>query len=142
MSDPKFAALGERLAETLSAIAPSEHSDSRGTYFRRYVLIPGALYIHEMLRATADKGYHSHAWDARSRVLHGWYDEHRPHGPNLGAAKFHHDQDALIELPADKLHRIADISPEGCWTLYSRGLQIRSGQLYADAFGLPMGKRG
>ena len=75
--------------------------------------VPLAIRINHILRPDADPYLHDHPWDWRTFVLRGWYVEEDAFGqlhrrnPGDTAARRAHEP-----------HRIVEVAPLGCITLF------------------------
>jgi hypothetical protein len=84
-------------------------------YKRRYSWFPWSVRLHYIRRADADRHLHNHPWNSRTIILKGWYREERPDGTFLREAGY------TGQIRHDQYHRIAEVCPEGVWTLFITG---------------------
>jgi hypothetical protein len=97
-----------------------------------------SVRIHHIKRADEDRDLHDHPWNARTIVLRGWYVEERPSNATStnDAARYLINQllrsrmaiNVLIRpagytgpLRFGEYHRIAQVPPDGVWTLFITG---------------------
>jgi hypothetical protein len=89
-----------------------------GNYMGRWWVIPGLVRLHHIKRP--DRGdLHDHPGNWTTRVLSGWYIELDIYGKtHLRAAG------DTVSRKAHEFHKIVDVSPGGCWTLFSMPRRI------------------
>lgn len=74
------------------------------------------LVLHRF--SAADTGpHHSHAFDCRSYILHGGYDEELLHPDGRTEIRQHRPGD-VVSIPHDHVHRIVRLVEGDCLTLY------------------------
>lgn len=78
-----------------------------------------SVRIHHICRADQDRHLHDHPWNARTIILRGWYLE-QLHG-QIGMVG--REPGYTGRLLFGQYHRIADVSPDGVWTLFITGRQ-------------------
>jgi hypothetical protein len=118
-------------------------ADGRDVYMERYWLFnpyppksDGAgrrwgdwlpsIRLHRIMREDQDRDLHDHPWNARTFILHGWYQEER-----LLPIRMSDDCTSTLLIkrqPGDtarlnfgQYHRITQVSNGGVWTLFVTG---------------------
>lgn len=76
-----------------------------------------SVRIHHIMRADSDRHFHDHPWNARTIILDGCYWEQRPCGPSATVTCCRRPGDTQT-LKFGEYHRIAEVSPDGVWTLF------------------------
>ena len=103
------------------------HVDIGPGYLHRWHLIPRNkwcnVYLHRFLKPDPGHDLHDHPWSSVSIVLWGGYREvvrvgagHQLHTARAGC---------IIYRSARTLHRIVELAPRGCWTLFVTGPRKR-----------------
>ena len=96
----------------------------QGDYLHRWHLVPKNrflnVYLHRFKNPDASPHTHDHPWWSITLVLKGWYVEEQHCGYKKRIRLFF-----LRFRPATLAHRVADVSPEGCWTLFVTGRKRR-----------------
>lgn len=93
-----------------------------GDYMLRYWLVPFSwglpfsIRIHHIKRPDADPFLHDHPWNWRTIVLRGSYLEETVFGDFVWRK-----QGQTRSATAETFHRIAEVDPEGVWTLFIMG---------------------
>lgn len=90
-----------------------------------------SVRIHWIRRPDSDRHMHDHPWNARTIVLHGWYEEERqvsavPKGvswfpvwtADFLRAGFRRERGYTGRLLFGEYHRIREVSDGGVWTLF------------------------
>lgn len=91
-----------------------------------------SIRVHHILRADDDDHMHDHPWNARTIVLRGWYIEDRPVAHEGDALSTLWENKAVVDVRErhwrkrgytgqvlfNQFHRIAEVPPEGAYTLW------------------------
>jgi hypothetical protein len=88
-----------------------------------------SIRLHRIMRADQDRHFHDHPWNARTIILHGWYDEQKPTllGLRRNGSKVyfpHHSTTIRAQrgdthrLLYEQYHKITAVSPSGVITLF------------------------
>jgi hypothetical protein len=102
-----------------------------GNYMGRWWVIPGLVRLHHIKRP--DRGdLHDHPGNWTTRILSGWYIELDIYGKT-------HLRSAgdTVSRKAHEFHKIVDVSPEGCWTLFSMPRRINRWGFLVDGVKVP-----
>lgn len=103
------------------------------SWWRR--LLP-SIRIHRIMRADSDRHLHDHPWNARTIILHGWYEEQR-YGPGFTSAllrkylledRRNFERHTLTErsyfagdtakIKFNEFHRISAVPSHGVFTMF------------------------
>lgn len=93
----------------------------RGWIIKRRWNLP-AVRLHWIRRADMDKFMHSHPFNFRTIILRGWYVQEYPgkHWPDqknsVNVVKMKPGMQAICKY--GEFHKITQVSPHGCWTLF------------------------
>lgn len=86
---------------------------------------PLSIRVHHIRREDNDRHLHDHPWNARTIILRGWYFEERPEVLINGCPSIARRQPPAWRRPGDttrlnfgEYHRISEVAPDGCWTLF------------------------
>ena len=97
---------------------------------RRWPWLP-SVRVHHIRRADEDRHHHDHPWNARTIILDGCYTEER--GDQL-----------ITRIPGDtatllfgEYHRIAQVAPDGVWTLFISGKKRGTWGFWVDGAKVP-----
>ena len=93
--------------------------DARGEITApRWQWLP-SIRVHRIMRPDRDRHLHDHPWNARTIVLHNWYEEERP-GDNTIATRevFMRRAGYTGRLMFGQYHRISAVPEDGVWTLF------------------------
>lgn len=105
----------------LSYDAP-EHLERPGPLLRRWVLTTplGTLRLHHLVQPDVAH-YHDHPWAFLSVVVRGWYVEEFPDGDRVrrGWLSWAWRSERMV-------HRVAEVSPGGAWTIVLTGPRRKS----------------
>lgn len=82
---------------------------------RKWWHCPISIRIHWIRRPDSDRHLHDHPWNARTIILKGWYIEHRE------SSSHYRVEGSTAGLKFGEYHRITEVSPGGCWTLFITG---------------------
>lgn len=92
-------------------------------YLLRWWVVPRNewqnVYLHDFGRSDDDRALHDHPWPNRSLVIRGRYIEHTPEGSFLREAG------AVVDRPAEALHRIELFPGERALSLFMTGPKVR-----------------
>lgn len=97
-----------RLKET----APDKYGTFHGLF---------GVRLHHIKREDKGSHLHSHPWKWSTRIFAGWYKEM----DILGNVHLRKAGD-VVTRQAHEFHRIIEVAPEGCWTLFTTYRRINS----------------
>lgn len=86
----------------------------------KYNWCPFNVRIHWIRRADSDEHLYDHPWNIRAFILRGWYVEQRDVNRKLTGLVNRGVGDTAA-LKFGQYHRIAEVAPEGAWTLFVSG---------------------
>ena len=96
----------------------------QGEYLHRWHIIPKNrflnMYLHRFNQPDASPHTHDHPWWSLTLVLKGWYVEEVRGGYEKQIRPLR-----LRFRSAKLAHRVAAVSPQGCWTLFVMGRKKR-----------------
>lgn len=99
-------------------------------YLRRWIweedAAPGTvIYLHEILAEDYGRESHDHPWASTAKILHGWYGERLGRaGTDQTTLAYRGKGDVVCRMPGD-WHRIEEVSPGGCLTLFATGPAVQ-----------------
>lgn len=79
----------------------------------RGALFPVSIRLHHICHPDTGRHLHDHPWNARTFILKGWYVEERCSGDFITR-----DAGTTATLRHGEFHRITEVSPGGCVTLF------------------------
>lgn len=85
----------------------------QATHTTKHSWFPWSVHIHRILRRDNDRALHDHPWNARTFILHGWYQEVREDG-----AVIRRTAGDTARLNFGEFHQIVKVSDGGVWTLF------------------------
>jgi len=94
----------------------------RETNKPRFRWCPWSIRVHHIKRADEERHMHDHPWNARTVILKGGYVEYRQGEDNCERRDwFDRNPGDTALLGFNQFHRIAQVVPEGTWTLFISG---------------------
>lgn len=81
---------------------------------------PISIRLHRIVLPDQDRHLHDHPWNARTFILHGWYEERRPID-DFDYATIRRQAGDTAALKFGEYHRITRVSHGGVWTLFVTG---------------------
>lgn len=86
----------------------------------KYAWCPFNVRVHWIRRPDSDEHLHDHPWNIRTFILRGWYVEQRDVNRAL-TGLINREVGDTASLHFGQYHRIAEVAPEGAWTLFVSG---------------------